>query len=56
MHGPTIAGKFLSILSRLFTIYLQLRGFTCGIDDILIKKEQEKLRKQWLKEADQVNI
>jgi DNA-directed RNA polymerase I subunit RPA1 len=36
LYGPTIAGKLLSTLGRLFTLYLQSVGFTCGLDDMIM--------------------
>lgn len=51
LYGPTFAGKLLSTLSRLFTIYLQSVGFTCGMDDMLLQAGAEKRRDESLKFA-----
>jgi len=32
LYGPDIAGNLLTVLGRLFTVFLQSYGFTCGID------------------------
>ncbi|WBW72626.1 DNA-directed RNA polymerase I complex large subunit Nuc1 [Schizosaccharomyces osmophilus] len=34
LYGADIAGRLLSVLSRLFTAYAQMRGFTCRMDDL----------------------
>merc|ERR1712100_264759 len=52
LYGPTMAGLLLSVLGRLFTLYLQFHGFTCGIDDLIINKEGNKRRTHALKRAD----
>ncbi|KAL8489246.1 hypothetical protein ACS0TY_025231 [Phlomoides rotata] len=36
LYGSNSAGILLSALSRLFTIFLQFHGFTCGLDDLII--------------------
>ena len=48
LYGPEIAGKLLSILSRLFTKYLQHRAFTCRMDDLILTKEGNAKRKEIL--------
>ena len=46
LYGPETAGVMLSAFSRVLTGYLQMRGFTCGIDDLLLVPgaEQERAR------------
>lgn len=41
LYGPKYAGDLLSIMCRLFIVFLQIRGFTCGIDDLLIDEVSE---------------
>ena len=36
LYGPATAGKMLTALGRLFIKYIQFRGFTCRIDDLLL--------------------
>jgi DNA-directed RNA polymerase I subunit RPA1 len=43
-------GKLLSGLSRLFCNYLQMHGFTCGLDDLITEKSFEEARKACLKD------
>ncbi|KAJ5575382.1 DNA-directed RNA polymerase I subunit [Penicillium hetheringtonii] len=51
IYGHIVAGKLLSILGRLFTRYLNMRAFTCGIDDLRLTKEGDRIRKEKLKTA-----
>jgi DNA-directed RNA polymerase I subunit RPA1 len=37
LYGPETAGILLTCLGRLFTRYLQMIGFTCRMDDLIIK-------------------
>ncbi|KAL8612111.1 hypothetical protein ACOMHN_013990 [Nucella lapillus] len=38
LYGGEVAGQLLTCLGRLFTTYLKWRGFTLGVEDILVKK------------------
>ncbi|KAJ5167132.1 DNA-directed RNA polymerase I subunit [Penicillium canariense] len=51
VYGHTIAGKLMSILGRLLTRYLNMRAFTCGIDDLRLTKEGDRIRKEKLSTA-----
>eukprot|EP00250_Pteridium_aquilinum_P003381 c13694_g1_i1 orf=235-4305(+) len=44
LYGADAAGQLLSIFSRLFTSFLQIYGFTCGISDLLLVPEGEQHR------------
>ncbi|KAJ3328931.1 hypothetical protein HDU76_009008 [Blyttiomyces sp. JEL0837] len=46
VYGPPFAGKLLSIFGRLFTAYLQMVGFSCCMDDLLLTDEGNKARKE----------
>ncbi|KAH9297472.1 hypothetical protein KI387_029154, partial [Taxus chinensis] len=48
LYGASVAGHLLSIFSRLFTGYLQMHGFTCGLADLLLIPEAEDVRKTTL--------
>ncbi|XP_024394449.1 DNA-directed RNA polymerase I subunit 1 [Physcomitrium patens] len=52
LYGPEMAGRLLSVFSRLFTAYLQMHGFTCGFGDLLLVPKSEKSRRNKLKETD----
>lgn len=43
-------GKLLSALSRLFCNYLQMHGFTCGLDDLITKPIFEEFRRNTLRD------
>jgi len=43
-YGPSFAGKLLTALGRLFTVYLQFAGHTCGIEDLVLSKEADERR------------
>ncbi|KAJ1949702.1 hypothetical protein FBU59_001025, partial [Linderina macrospora] len=49
LYTPTHAGRFLSALSRLFVRYLQEIGFSCRMQDLLLDKEGDRIRKDILK-------
>ncbi|PHU05808.1 hypothetical protein BC332_26630, partial [Capsicum chinense] len=52
LYGSNKAGILLSALSRLFTIFLQLHGFTCGVDDLVILPNYDIRRKEELEGED----
>ncbi|KAL4936371.1 hypothetical protein BDV06DRAFT_205199 [Aspergillus oleicola] len=54
IYGHGVAGKLLSILGRLLTRYLNMRAFTCGIDDLRLTEEGNRMRKEKLKEGPQM--
>ncbi|KAI8343954.1 hypothetical protein BC941DRAFT_491756 [Chlamydoabsidia padenii] len=45
LYGPEPAGKLLSIFGRLFTKYIQFRGFTCRMDDLILTEEGDQWRR-----------
>ncbi|XP_049441636.1 DNA-directed RNA polymerase I subunit RPA1 [Epinephelus fuscoguttatus] len=52
LYGGETSGKLLSCLARLFTAYLQLyRGFTLGVEDILVKLGANRQRKKIIQES-----
>ncbi|KFP11170.1 DNA-directed RNA polymerase I subunit RPA1, partial [Egretta garzetta] len=57
IYGGETSGKVLTCLGRLFTAYLQLyRGFTMGIEDILVKREADHKRKKIIEKSSQCGI
>ncbi|KAK8562107.1 hypothetical protein V6N13_148766 [Hibiscus sabdariffa] len=52
LYGSNTAGILLSVFSRLFTVYLQMHGFTCGVDDLLIMNDKDVERKKQLEECE----
>ena len=51
LYGAETAGKLLGVFSRLFTKYLQHRGFTCGMDDLHLTPEGDSWRTSLVAEA-----
>ncbi|XP_073157128.1 DNA-directed RNA polymerase I subunit 1 [Henckelia pumila] len=52
LYGSNSAGILLSALSRLFTVFLQIHGFTCGLDDLIILPHFDVQRKEKLEGDD----
>ena len=46
--GPTVAGKLMTILGRLLTKFLNMRAFSCGVEDLLLTQSGEETRKEKL--------
>lgn len=51
-YGHVVAGQLLSILGRLLTRLLNMRAFTCGMDDLDLTPEGEYIRREKLRQAD----
>lgn len=56
VYGPTVAGKLLSSMGRLLTRYLNMRAFTCGMDDLKLTADGEMARRETLKAADEIGL
>ncbi|GAA6061623.1 hypothetical protein JCM10212_000965 [Sporobolomyces blumeae] len=48
LYGPEVAGKLLSILSRLLTKFLQSRAFSCRMDDLVLNAQGNADRRRML--------
>ncbi|EEB08017.1 DNA-directed RNA polymerase I complex large subunit Nuc1 [Schizosaccharomyces japonicus yFS275] len=48
LYGADIAGRLLSVLSRLFTAFAQMRGFTCRMDDLRLDERGDAWRRELL--------
>ena len=46
-----MAGMLLGIFGRLFTNYVQMCGFTCGMRDLKLNNKGDEARKKILKES-----
>ncbi|KAM0907755.1 hypothetical protein ACQ4PT_015902 [Festuca glaucescens] len=53
LYGADTAGRLLSIFSRLFTLFLQFHGFTCGVDDLLLSQHKDQLREKILLKSEE---
>lgn len=56
VYGHTVAGKALSILGRLLTKFLHMRAFSCGMEDLRLTPEGEKIRKEKLLAAQTLGL
>ncbi|KAI1320068.1 beta and beta-prime subunits of DNA dependent RNA-polymerase [Xylariaceae sp. FL0255] len=54
--GPESAARLLSCMGRLLTRYLNMRAFTCGMDDLRLTPAGEKKRKEVLQGAGQIGL
>ena len=55
-YGHTIAGKLLSILGRLLTRLLNMRAFSCGVEDLLLTEDGERTRREQLQAANTIGL
>jgi len=51
LYGAETAGKLLSVLSRLFTKFLQHRAFTCRVDDLALTPDGEAERRKVMEQG-----
>ncbi|KAL1129002.1 hypothetical protein AAG570_013534 [Ranatra chinensis] len=49
LYGGDVSCQLLSSFAKLFTSFLQREGFTLGVSDILVVKEADKQRKEFIK-------
>lgn len=56
IYGASVAGKLLSCLGRLLTRYLNMRAFSCGMDDLRLTKQGEAARLDALKEVNRAGL
>ncbi|KAI0451840.1 hypothetical protein F5B21DRAFT_485778 [Xylaria acuta] len=54
--GPESAARLLSCMGRLLTRFLNMRAFTCGMDDLLLTPQGEKNRKEVLQDASRIGL
>ncbi|KAI8624615.1 beta and beta-prime subunits of DNA dependent RNA-polymerase [Xylariaceae sp. FL1651] len=54
--GPEVAARLLSCMGRLLTRYLNMRAFTCGMDDLRLTPEGERKRKEVLQDASRIGL
>ncbi len=51
LYGSEKAGELLTSLARIFTAFLQMHGFTCGLDDLVLTPEYNKKRRMIIEES-----
>ncbi|CAG8154997.1 unnamed protein product [Penicillium olsonii] len=54
VYGYSTAGKLIGVLGRLLTRVLNLRAFSCGIDDLRLTQEGDRIRREKLATAPQM--
>lgn len=52
IYGAVDAGRLLSALGRLFTLFLRIHGHTTGVDDLLLTQGAERRRKEWQQQCE----
>ncbi|KAK5124424.1 hypothetical protein LTR85_001641 [Meristemomyces frigidus] len=56
VYGHTVAGRLMSVLGRLLTRLEGMRGFSCGVEDLIFTKEGEVARREALAGAEGVGL
>ena len=51
LMGGRLASLWLSGIARLFTLMLQMRGFTCAYEDLILRPEIDEIRTGLVKQA-----
>ena len=51
IYGSEKAGELLTSLARIFTVFLQMHGFSCGLDDLVITPEYNKKRRMIIEKS-----
>ncbi|KAJ4303349.1 hypothetical protein N0V90_002242 [Kalmusia sp. IMI 367209] len=55
-YGAKSAGQILSVLGRLLTRLLNMRAFSCGVEDLILTREGDEARLQELRKAEKVGF
>ena len=50
-YGPRYAGRLLTALGRLLSVYLQFAGHTCGVEDLVLTQAAEQRRRALIDRA-----
>ena len=56
LYGSEKAGELLTALARIFAAFLQMHGFTCGLDDLVLTPEYNKKRRMIIEECHQAGM
>ncbi|XP_028403627.1 DNA-directed RNA polymerase I subunit RPA1-like isoform X2 [Dendronephthya gigantea] len=51
LYGGVVSSLLLSALARVFTSFLQMRGFTLGVEDIIVRKKPDERRRKIMKKG-----
>ena len=44
LYGENLTGRLMTCLNKLFLSYIQMHGFTCGLDDLMLQKKANRQR------------
>lgn len=55
-YGHIIAGKLLSVMSRLLTKMLHTHAFSCGVEDLVLTPKGDRDRLECLKDVDKIGL
>ncbi|KAF2102253.1 beta and beta-prime subunits of DNA dependent RNA-polymerase [Rhizodiscina lignyota] len=55
-YGHVVAGRLLSVLSRLLTKVLHIRAFSCGVEDLILTPKGNRDRLEKLKGAETLGL
>ena len=56
IYGSEKVGELLTSLARIFTSYLQVHGFTCGLEDLMLTPEYNKKRRMIIENSHKEGI
>lgn len=56
VYGPAVTGKLLSGIGRLLTRFLNMRAFSCGMDDLRLTSAGEARRKMALASVSKIGL
>lgn len=51
LYGADMAGSLLTVLGRMFILFLQLYGHTCSIEDLVLQPSSETFRKTHIEQS-----
>ena len=56
VYGHVVAGKLLGIVGRLLTKLLHMRAFSCGVEDLILRRDGDAARREKLRSAKVIGL
>ena len=56
LYGETAAAQLLTSLARVLTQYLQIVGFSCSMDDLILQGSADRTRTEWIQVASEAAL
>lgn len=56
LYGSEKAGELLTALARIFVVFLQTHGHSCGLDDLVLKPRFNKHRRTSIEQGHQSGL